>query len=263
MKTPITYYGGKQQLAGKIVSLIPVHKIYCEPFIGGAAVFFRKEPSNSEIINDTNGELINFYEVIQKNFSLLAQEVSISLHSRQLYRQARVVNENPEMFDRIKRAWAVWVLSNTSFGSNWNAGWGYDSQGKTSRTLNNKRKLFTEDLAIRLQNVQIECCDALKIIRSRDSSETFFYCDPPYPNTDQGHYDGYSVNDFEELLKLLSGVKGKFLLSSFRLPVLKEYTKKNNWYQIELKMAKPMSMHSGQSKNKIEVLTSNYPVKLK
>ena len=42
MKTPISYYGGKQQLASKIVSLFPEHKIYCEPFIGGAAVFFAK-----------------------------------------------------------------------------------------------------------------------------------------------------------------------------------------------------------------------------
>ena len=55
MKTPLSYYGGKQQLAGKIVSLIPEHKVYCEPFIGGAAIFFRKVPSKVEIINDING----------------------------------------------------------------------------------------------------------------------------------------------------------------------------------------------------------------
>ncbi|QSH99083.1 DNA adenine methylase [Treponema phagedenis] len=47
MKTPISYYGGKQQLAKKIVSLIPEHKIYCEPFCGGAAILFAKEPSQS------------------------------------------------------------------------------------------------------------------------------------------------------------------------------------------------------------------------
>ena len=61
MKTPLTYYGGKQQLASKIVSLIPEHRIYCEPFIGGAAVFFAKQKSQSEIINDINSEIVNFY----------------------------------------------------------------------------------------------------------------------------------------------------------------------------------------------------------
>jgi len=126
--------------------------------------FFQKQPSNSEIINDINGELINFYEVIQKDFSLLAQQVSISLHSRELYRQARVVNENPDMFDRIKRAWAVWVFANCSFGANGDAGWGYDPAGTTTQKIANKRASFTEELAVRLQNVQIESYDTLKII---------------------------------------------------------------------------------------------------
>ena len=262
MKTPITYYGGKQQLAKKIISLIPSHEIYCEPFVGGGAVFFQKEPSKSEIINDINGELINFYEVVQRDFSLLAQEVIISLHSRKLHHHARVVNENPDMFDRIKRAWAVWVLANSSFGASWDAGWGYDAKGQTTRKLKNKREAFTEELAIRLQDVQIECYDALKILRTRDSEQTFFYCDPPYPDTDQGHYDGYSADDFEQLLKTLENIQGKFLLSSFRHQVLKAYTEKNGWYQIELKMNKPMSVQSGESKQKIEVLTANYPIDL-
>ncbi|MGL4981777.1 MAG: DNA adenine methylase [Treponemataceae bacterium] len=59
MKTPISYYGGKQQLARTILSLIPEHKTYVEPFVGGGAIFFAKQPSSCEVINDTNCELIN------------------------------------------------------------------------------------------------------------------------------------------------------------------------------------------------------------
>jgi DNA adenine methylase len=51
MKTPLSYYGGKQHLASKILDLIPEHRIYCEPFLGGGAVFFAKEPSRVGIIN--------------------------------------------------------------------------------------------------------------------------------------------------------------------------------------------------------------------
>ena len=261
MKTPLTYYGGKQQLAQKIISLMPDHEIYCEPFVGGGAVFFRKQPSKSEIINDTNQNLINFYEILQRDFSLLAQEIIISLHSRKMHHHAKVINDNPDMFNPIKRAWAVWVLSNSSFGANWEAGWGYDAGGTTTRKLKNKRDEFAEELSIRLQNVQIECYDAIKIIKSRDKPETFFYLDPPYPDTDQGHYDGYSKEDFERLLQTLEHIEGKFLLSSFRHPLLKEYSKKNGWYQIELKMTKPMSIQSGITKEKIEVLTANYEIK--
>jgi DNA adenine methylase len=61
LKIPVSYYGGKQQLASIILGLIPEHRLYCEPFLGGAAVFFAKEPSPVEVINDTNGQLINFY----------------------------------------------------------------------------------------------------------------------------------------------------------------------------------------------------------
>ena len=90
MKTPISYYGGKQQFASKIVSLFPEHKIYCEPFIGGAAVFFAKPRSQAEIINDINSEVINFYEVLQHDFPALQAEISISLHSRKLHQHAQV-----------------------------------------------------------------------------------------------------------------------------------------------------------------------------
>ena len=262
MKTPLSYYGGKQQLAGKIVSLIPEHKVYCEPFIGGAAVFFRKVSSEVEIINDINSEIINFYEVLQRDFSALQAEVAISLHSRKLHRHAQVVYENPEMFDRIKRAWAVWMLGNYSFGNNFIAGFGYDRAGAATRKLAHKRSEFTEAIAIRLQNVQIECCDALRVIRSRDTKDTFFYLDPPYVGSFQGHYDGYDQDDFDKLLALLAVIKGRFLLSSFRNEGLSTMAKRYGWYQVELKMAKPMTSQLGKTVQKIEVLTANYPIKL-
>jgi DNA adenine methylase len=71
LKTLLSYYGGKQQLAPAILGLIPEHRIYCEPFLGGAAVFFAKEPSKVEIINDCNGEIVNFYEVLKRDYSAL------------------------------------------------------------------------------------------------------------------------------------------------------------------------------------------------
>jgi DNA adenine methylase len=71
MKTPLTYYGGKQQLAKTILSLISEHRLYCEPFVGGGAVFFAKPPADVEVINDTNGEIVNFYAVLQRDFAAL------------------------------------------------------------------------------------------------------------------------------------------------------------------------------------------------
>ncbi len=238
MRTPLSYYGGKQQLAAKIISLIPDHKIYVEPFIGGAAVFFAKAKSESEIINDVNSEIVNFYEVLQRDFSALQAEISVSLHSRKLHKHAQVIYENPDMFDRIKRAWAVWVLANTSFESNLDAGFRYDKAGKNTRLLANKRCQFSEELGQRIQNVQLECCDAIKIIHSRDSSVTFFYLDPPYVGANQGHYNGYDQQDFDNLISELATIEGAFLMSSYRNKHLSDAVKNFGWHQIELKMKK-------------------------
>lgn len=215
LKTPISYYGGKQNLATKILSMIPEHTLYAEPFLGGAAVFFGKQASEIEVLNDTNRELMNFYKVVQNDFVSLEKEIRITLHSRDFHHKARVIYNNPDLFTEIKRAWAVWVLSTQSFSSQLDSTFGYDrsSNTTTKKVINNKGR-FTEQMAYRLQNCQIECADALYVIRSRDAAHSFFYCDPPYFNSDCGHYDGYSEQDFENLLKSLSAIKGKFLLSS-------------------------------------------------
>jgi DNA adenine methylase len=129
MKTPISYYGGKQQLVKTILSLIPEHRLYCEPFLGGGAVFFAKQPVKVEIVNDSNGELINFYQVVKSDFNGLEKEIGLSLRSRRQHDQARVIYRNPDLFDQVKRVWAVWMLANSSYGCMLNGGYGYDHIG--------------------------------------------------------------------------------------------------------------------------------------
>lgn len=261
LKTPISYYGGKQKLATKIISVIPEHTLYCEPFLGGAAVFFAKDKSAIEVINDTNKELINFYKMVQQEFVGLEKEIRISLHSRDLHRKASVIYNHPDMFSEIKRAWAVWVLSSQSFSAQLDSSWGFDlSKNTTTKKIINNRDRFTEDMAIRLQDVQLEAADALYVIKSRDTQGSFFYCDPPYFNSDCGHYDGYSEQDFENLLKLLSDIKGKFLLSSYPSPLLMSYAKANGWNTWSLETGVTVNNKSGYLKRKVEVLTANYPI---
>lgn len=260
IKTPTSYYGGKQNLVTTILPLIPDHKTYIEPFVGGGAIFWAKPKSGLEVINDYNRELINFYECVQNDFVSLEKMVMISLHSRSLHNDATVVYNNPHMFSSIKRAWAVWVLAAQSFSSMLDGTWGYDRmKGTTSKKIKAKRDSFTLDLSIRLQNVQIECTDALRVIKSRDSIDAFHYCDPPYFNSDCGHYDGYSKEDFKCLLNVLENIEGKFLMSSYPSDVLEQYTAKNTWYTIKLEQSVSVSNGTGSpGKKKIEVLTANY-----
>ena len=164
------------------------------------------------------------------------------------------------MFSRIKRAWAVWVLAAQSFSSMLDGSFGYDKQkGTTSQKITNKREGFTLDYSIRIQNVTIECTDAIRIITSRDFEKAFFYCDPPYFNSDCGHYDGYTREDFEMLLKTLSRIKGKFLLSSYPSDILDKYIKEFGWNVKKLEQSVSVANNHGKpQKKKIEVLTANY-----
>lgn len=259
MKTPLTYYGGKQKLVTTILPMFPQHTLYAEPFLGGGALFWAKQPSQVEVINDINRELINLYEVIQNDFIALEKEVKISLHSRDLHHKASVIYSNPDMFDRIKRAWAIVILSQQSFAGLLDGSWGYDVTGGSHvKKIANKREEFSLELAIRLQKVTIECCDALRIIVSRDHPEAFFYCDPPYFNSDMGHYDGYTQEDFIMLLERLSKIEGKFLLSSYPSELLTEYAKKHRWKQKKVEFTVSVARKKEAQKKKVEVLTFNY-----
>ena len=263
LRPPLTYYGGKQTLAPWIISLIPEHILYCEPFFGGGAVYFMKPPSEVEVINDTNKELMNFYRVASKRFDELAQLIELTLHSRDAHHSATLIYHNPELFDEVKRAWAVWTLSALGFSGKLEGPFGFDkTQNSTSKRIDVKRESFDRHYLARLRKTQIECADALYVIQSRDHKDAFFYCDPPYIGSNMGHYKGYTEEDYEALLKMLSSIQGKFLLSSYPSEILDRFVKKHKWNFIQKEMLVTVNIKGGNPKKKIEMLIANYPIQV-
>lgn len=256
-KTPITWYGGKQQMLKYILPIIPEHKVYTESFFGGGAVFFAKPPVKCEVINDLNNEAINFYKVCATDFPQLKREVSSTLHSHSAFKDAKVIYTNPHLFDEVKRAWAFHTVVIQSFSSNTST-FAFDRVGTTRLKVHNKRLQFNEELKMRLENVTIECDDAIKVITRYDSPETFHYVDPPYFNSNCGHYSGYTAESFVNLLKTLSTVQGKFLLSSYPSTQLSEFQTAFNWHTRQVE--KPIAVSKHAKGTKIEVLTANYPI---
>jgi DNA adenine methylase len=256
MKTPITYYGGKQKLINMILPLIPAHKLYCEPFVGGAAIYFAKDKSDIEVINDMNGHVINFYKVCKNDFGILKYLINSTPHSRKVHREASFILKNAEHFSEVKRAWAFWVQTNMSFASKMFGGYGYAKASNQSAHIQKKKIIFTKEIASRLDRTDIECNDAIKVINSRDTVDSFFYVDPPYYNSDCGHYGGYTLDHYKDLLKTLSEIKGKFLLSSYPSEILAIFSKENNWNT--LTKESKVSVSQTNKKIKTEVMTSNY-----
>ena len=255
MKTPITYYGGKQKMLKYILPMIPYHTIYVEPFFGGGAVFWAKEPAKVEFINDKNAEVINFYKVLKQRFNDLKKEVDLTLHSEFQQKQAKAIYLSPTGHSEVKRAWALWVLSHQSFYSILNNTWKCSKSRSLGKQIQDRKEAFTDDYSKRLERTSIFCRDALDAIRKADHEDAFHYIDPPYFNADMGHYGGYTKMDFETLLQLLSTLKGKFMLSSYPSEILSEYTTQHGWKMIEFEL--PRSAGGGR---KVEVLTMNYDV---
>ena len=260
-KTPISYYGGKQNMLKEILPRIPKHKIYTEAFFGGGAVFFAKEPVPSETINDTNNMVVNFYQVLKSDFKGLVSKIESTLFSRASYSVAHTIYKMPHLFNKLQQAWAFYIATNMGFSCKVGS-WGYDKYGKRVKSFLNKKMKFSFDLALRLKHAQIENNDAIKVIESRDTVDSFHYIDPPYIDSNQGMYSGYTRDDYKRLLECLSKVKGKFLLSSYPSDILSEFIGKNNWYSLHFE--KPLSAgkaKSGKQRDrKVEVLTANYPL---
>ena len=241
--------------------MIPQHRLYCEPFFGGGAVFFAKPKSEVEVINDINNEVINFFKVIKTKFPELQKEIQSTLHSRELYKRAMEIYNNPIKYSDVKRAWALWTATNQGFAGMIGS-WGFGKDDSKEAALANKRDAFTKEYEQRLTKVQVENNSAIKVINRCDDKETFIYADPPYIGSDQGHYKGYSEDDYRELLNALSKVKGKFLLSSYPSKILTTYINKYKW-KVQ-KVTKSVAVTKHTDKVKTEMIVMNYdPAKAK
>jgi DNA adenine methylase len=224
MKPIISYYGGKQRIASRIVDVIRTipHKVYVEPFAGGAAVLFKKDkpsPNNlddyRECVNDRDERIVTLYRVCQEQKDELLHLLQHTPYSQSEHRKAHTILQAPHEHTPLRVAWAVVVQTRQSFGNAIGKGW------KTSTQSENIAKTWATYLdwlpvlLERFRGVYASCEDALRCIERWDSSETLFYCDPPYPGASQGHYSGYTTEDWRALCGALDACQGSYILSNY------------------------------------------------
>jgi DNA adenine methylase len=254
MRTPITYYGGKQGMLKYIRPLIPEHSLYCESFAGGAAVFFDKQPVRVNVINDLNGELINFYRTVVTNLSELRSEVNKTLHCRSQHQHAWHIYNHPDYFTAVQRAWAVFILSKMGFSGQLSSSFGFDrTTGKNSLKLRclKKDEVFCEELKALLEASTIECDEALRVIKRYDSTGAWHFIDPPYVNSNMGHYSGmFNEQNLVELLELCTALQGKFMLTMYPSHIIEQYVEKAGW--IIHKVNRQVSACKAESRRKQE-----------
>ena len=217
------YYGGKATLASTVIEVIKEfnHRVYVEPFCGGASIFFQKQQSTFpkknavHVLNDLNDLIITAYRVAIEQPEKLEKKLKSSLYSESLFRKAKHIVENPEEFTDLDIAWAVIYKIRSSFCNKLDGTWGRSKKGNYEVETYNNFLEYLPSVLKELRQATISSEDAIACIKRWDSPETLFYVDPPYPNTGQGHYAGYTQSDFEKLIETLKNAKGTVVLSCY------------------------------------------------
>lgn len=180
MKAPFAYFGGKMGMAERIVSLMPDHRVYIEPFFGSGAVFFAKPQARIEIINDLDDAVVTFFRVLRERPGPLAEACALTPHSRTEYALADL--DDPSL-DDLERARRFWVRVNQSFAKAVNqTGWSVTVKRSSSvpATILSRIGRFGQ-CAERLLSASVENCDAADLItRMATTADTVVYLDPPY-----------------------------------------------------------------------------------
>lgn len=187
------WVGGKSKLASDIVKMIPEHTIYIEVFGGALNVLYAKEPSKIEVINDINSDLINLHRVIRNNPETLSLFLNKMLISRELFNDIKKRRIKPR--NHIEKAAFYFYLLTQSFGSK---GDNFAMAAKSKRKPKNIYKTFT-NWSRRLKLVTMENKSFFELIKLYDNEDAFFYCDPPYVDTESYYKNtgGFGKNEHD------------------------------------------------------------------
>ena len=215
----VPWIGGKGRLAKQILSVFPEHSCYVEGFAGGAAIFFRKEPVEAEVLNDINGELVNLYRVVQYHLEEFVRMFKWSLVSREMY--GWLNSTRPETLTDVQRAARFYYLQRQGFGGKVE-GRTFGTATTSAPKLNLLR--IEEDLSqahLRLARVSIEHLSWQECIRRYDRPHTLFYLDPPYWGT-EGYGVGFGIEQYDIMAELARTIQGKMVISVNDIPEMRK-----------------------------------------
>jgi DNA adenine methylase len=242
LKPPLKWHGGKHYLARHVLELMPPHLHSVEPYFGGGQVFFARDPADarlwwplpdsdgrpvrgvSEIINDLDGRLVNFYRVVQDPAFFDSFRQRLPLFSEKEWLRACDVAVD-ESIDPVDRAAALftWVRqSRQALRKDFVTPYVGRLRGGRNDHVNAWWSAIDglEAVHRRLKDALILCRPALDVIRQFDDPSTFFYLDPPYvpgTRTARKAYGEFEMTEAQhrELLDTIRQVSGKVILSGY------------------------------------------------
>ena len=250
LKPPICRMGGKSKLRKTIIEMIPEHTCYVELFFGAGWVYFGKEPSKVEVINDIDKELINLFKMIKYHAPEVERLLQYEFSGRDIFEEYK--NYTVEYLTEIHRAIRFLYLITQSFAGIGGT-YGYGTNTKPSPQIFYKDVLI--ELKNRLRNTYVENLDFSKIIDKYDRDYSFFFCDPPYYNT-AGYGNTFGKEEHLLLRDKLKNLKGKFLLTINDAPGVREWYRDFNIKEVQVNYS--VSKQTEARKKYAELIITNY-----
>lgn len=238
----LKYPGGKWRIAEWIISHFPEHKVYCEPFFGSGAVFFKKQPSYIETINDIDGDIVNLFRVCRESPKELYHLLAFTPFSRDEFVTCYQKSENP-----VEQARRTLVRYHQSFGTSnsskrsWRNVQTYG--GPRCSTMWNYLPQNIMEVCERIKDAQIENVDALELISRYNDEKTLIYCDPPYLQNLRKRklYRHETTDDYHErLLDAVKRSKSMVILSGYDNEMYNDALK--DWYTDEKETTAQMGL---------------------
>lgn len=257
MKPVLKYPGAKNRLAEWIVSFIPEHAVYLEPYFRSGAVLFNKKRSHIETVNDIDEDVVNFFHILRTKTDDLAELIALTPFARNEYQKAFVLETDDTNMERARkfcvRCWQG-IGSSNVYRNGFKSGQQSVSPNPAMSWcgLPDRLKIAAE----RLKGVQIECLPAVELIKRYNTPDVFIYADPPYMiSTRKDHQYKFEMSDQDhiELLETLRKHPGKVLLSGYDNDLYNEMLK--GWH----KEQKETIAESAQRRT--ETLWMNYDIR--
>lgn len=248
-----------------MIEYLPPHIHRVHPYAGGLSELFAwPHEGVSEVVNDLNGDLTNFWKVLQNplTFEEFQRQCEAMPFSQVEWEQSKhpdkvlTVEAAVDFFVRIRQ-------SRQGLGKDF----GTLTRNRVRRGMNEQASAWLSvveglpDAHDRLKRVVVIHKPALEVIRQQDGPNTFFYCDPPYVHSTRVTTDDYEFEmteeQHQELIDLLVTIEGKAMVSMYHHPIYDALSTTHGWRIAEFEMTKSSSSKSKKEKA-VECVWMNY-----
>ena len=225
INSPFKWVGGKSRLRKQIIELLPAHSCYVEPFAGAAWVLFGKPPSDVEVLNDIDQDLITFFRVVKENPEELIASFEWELVSRAEFE--RLAKLDATQLTDVQRAHRFYYLIMASWGGEFHYPrfqTSIEDGGHGNRLFGALQTLRKRVMPVyeRLRTVIIENLDWRECIDRYDRPGVVMYIDPPYPENGCNYkYNMREKDAHDALAQRLHGTRCQWIVSSYDTPYVR------------------------------------------